>query len=229
MLTLHHAPDNASLVLRLAMEEAAIPYDTALVDRAARGQKAPAYLALNPAGRVPTLVTPEGPIFETGACLLWLCDRHPGSGLGPSADDPRRGSFLRWLFYLSSTVHPDLNRVFYPDRYVPPEVVPAHHAMMAAQLRGHLRVLDAAFRDEPDLFAPPSALALYLGPLLRWSALYPAAAPRWLALSEFPALHALALALDARPAARAAAAAEGLGDAPFSDPRPPDPPEGSAT
>ena len=41
---LHYAPDNASLIIRLVLEELGVPYATALIDRAARGQKAPEYL-----------------------------------------------------------------------------------------------------------------------------------------------------------------------------------------
>ena len=229
MLRLHYAPDNASLVLRLALEEAGLPYETVLVDRRVAAQKSPEYLALNPAGLIPTLVTPQGPVAETGACLLWLCDTCPDAGLGPLTDDARRGMFLRWLFFLSNTVHADLNRLFYPDRYVPAEAVEDHHARMAGHLSAHLAILDAAARADPALFAPPSALALYIGPLLRWSALYPATGSRWLRLRDYPALQALIRSLETRASVRAAAIAEGLGDAPFSNPRAARPPEGSAT
>ena len=88
MLKLYYAPDNASLILRLALEEASIPYETVLVDRAKRAQKSPNYLALNPAGKIPTLVTPKGPMAETAACLLWLSDTHPDADLGPTPDAP---------------------------------------------------------------------------------------------------------------------------------------------
>lgn len=229
MLTLYYAPDNASLILRLALEEAGLRYRTVLVDRAARAQKAPEYLALNPAGQIPTLVTPSGPIAQTGACLLWLCDAHPAAYLGPAPGSAKRGVFLQWLFFLSNTVHADLNRIFYPDRFVPSETVGAHHDTMAERLVGHLRILDDAVRADRETFAPPSALALYLAPLLRWAALYPVAGRRWLDLTAFPALACLAADVEMRAAARKAAEAEGLGETPFSAPRLPTPPEGSAT
>ncbi|MEL6576769.1 MAG: glutathione S-transferase family protein [Pseudomonadota bacterium] len=229
MMILHYAPDNASLVLRLALEEIGVPYQTVLVDRASRAQKAPDYLALNPCGIIPTLETPEGPLAETGACLLWLSDAHPVAGLGLAVGEPSRGAFLRWLFFLSNTVHADLIRVFYPARVVPPEAVAAHHDLMVDRLCGHLSILEEVCRAAPALFAPPSALALYLGPLLRWSALYPRDARRWLDLDAYRALRDLVLELEARPSVAAAIEAEGLGPTPFSAPRLPQPPEGSAT
>lgn len=228
MLTLYYAPDNASVVLRLALEEAGLAFETRLVDRKTKQQKSPEYLALNPAGLIPTLITADGPISETGACLLWLVDRHPEAGLGPLVHDPQRGAFLRWLFFLANTVHADLIRLFYPDRVVPKDAVGDHHDRMAAQLIRHLAVLDRAASEAPALFAAPSALCLYLGPLLRWAALYPTGGRRWLDLSDFPALLGLTRDLEARPSAAAAAAAEGLGDTPFTAPRPANPPEGSA-
>ncbi|MEM1344790.1 MAG: glutathione S-transferase family protein [Pseudomonadota bacterium] len=229
MLTLYYAPDNASLILRLALEEAGLPYETVLVDRAVRAQKAPAYLALNPAGLIPTLITPQGALAETGACLLWLCDTHPEAGLGPATDHAKRGVFLRWLFYLSNTLHADLNRLFYAERVVPGAAIERHHALMAERLLAHLGLLEATLGDEPALFAPPSALALYLGPLLRWAALYPLEGARWLDLPAYPALERLVTSLEARPSVKAAARAEGLGDTPFSKPQLPEPPEGSPT
>jgi hypothetical protein len=75
---LHYAPDNASLIIRLTLEEMGLPYQAVLVDRHSRAQKGAPYLALNPHGRIPVLETPEGAIYETGAILLWLADRHRG-------------------------------------------------------------------------------------------------------------------------------------------------------
>ena len=83
-LTLYYAPDNASLCVRLALLEMGIPFDTVLVDRSKAGQHDPAYLALNPNGLIPTLVTPHGPIYETAAILLWLSEQH-GDALMPSS------------------------------------------------------------------------------------------------------------------------------------------------
>ena len=69
---IHYAPDNAVLIIRLALEQRGLPYHAQLVDRAAQAQRAPAYLALNPNGLIPVLETPQGPLFETAAILLWL-------------------------------------------------------------------------------------------------------------------------------------------------------------
>jgi len=225
MYLLHYAPDNASLIVRLALEEIGAPYRAALVDRAARAQDAPAYRAVAPTGLIPALETAEGPLFETGAILLWLADRH--GVIGPAAGAEGRGAFLAWLFFLSNTLHADLRQLFYPDQYAPPGAAAARAPLMAARVRGHFALIDRAAAAAPALFAPPSALALYACTALRWAQLYPPETRGWLRGAAFPALMELARALDARPATRRAALAEGLGNAPFASPEPCAPPEGA--
>lgn len=224
MYTLHYAPDNASLIIRLVLEEASLPYRTALVDRSLRAHDSAAYRALNPAGLIPALQTPDGPIFETAAILLWLSDRHE---LGPAPTDPSRGTFLKWLFFLSNTAHADLRQLFYPHLYVPDAAKAGHHTLISARMKQHFALLDQAAKDHPPLFTPPSILTAYLAALMRWSVLYPKDQTQWFHLIDYPHLAAQISALETRQAAQRAASAEGLGTTPFTAPNPPTPPEGS--
>ena len=225
MYILHYAPDNASLIIRLVLEEAGLAYRTALVDRAVSAQDSAAYRAINPAGLIPALETPDGPLFETAAILLWLADRHT---LGPAPDAPTRGTFLKWLFFLSNTAHADLRQLFYPGQYVPPEATAGHHALLSARMIRHFTLLNQACADHPDLFAPTSILTSYFAPLMRWAVLYPAGQTRWFHLADYPHLAQQIAALEARPAAQRLIAAEGLGTTPFTAPSYSNPPEGSA-
>ncbi|MCB1338517.1 MAG: glutathione S-transferase family protein [Maritimibacter sp.] len=226
MLRLHYAPDNASLIVRLWLEELGLDYRTVLVDRRAQGQKAPAYLALNPRGLIPVLETEDGPIFETAAVLLWLSDRHPGRA--PAPDAAQRGAFLSWLFAVSNGLHAELRRLFYPGLYGDEA---AQVAALQGQIGGLLDQLEALAGRSQDWFGAniPGPLDVYVAALLRWCALYPVGGTDWFSLGGRPHLAALARRVEARPAALRAAAAEGLGPTPFSAPRYADPPEGSAT
>lgn len=226
MYVLHYAPDNASMIIRLVLEAAGLPYRTALVDRATRQQDSAAYRALNPTGLIPTLETSDGVVSETAAILLWLADHH---GLGPAPDAADRGAFLRWLFFISNTAHTDLRQLFYPDQYVPAAAIPAHHAILAARMQRHFALLDQTATDHPGLFAPTGILAPYIAMLLRWSVLYPKGQVQWFDLARYPALQAMARALEAVPATRRAMAAEGIADAPFTRPDYANPLVGSAT
>lgn len=224
MYTLHYAPDNASLIVRLVLDGAGIPYRTALVNRASRQQDSAAYRALNPSGLIPVLETPQGAIAETGAILLWLSDTHR---LGPLPADPDRQAFLQWLFFLSNTAHADLRTIFYPHDYAAVDAHAAHHEIMSARMLRHFAMIDAAVRQHPRLFAPASPLGAYAITLTRWAALYPVDAPRWMRLADFPALSSLAQAQEARVETPIIARAEGLGPHPFTRPEQPNPPEGS--
>ena len=217
---LHYAPDNASLCVRLTLEELGVPYDTVLVDRSQSAQRDPAYLALNPNGLIPVLETPDGVMFETGAILLWLADRH--GALAPDPQSPARGDFLKWLFWVSNTLHPALRMLFYPEKFSPDHPIEFREATKV-RIEGLLDIL----ADGPDLMAP-SILQTYVAPLLRWLALYPINDTAWFDLSKWPALFDFCTMMDDRPSTLAAMQAEGLGPTPFSQPSYPNPPEGSA-
>jgi glutathione S-transferase len=228
---LRYAPDNASLVIRLALEALQQPFDTTLVDRASQGQKLATYLALNPNGLIPVLETPDGAIFETGAILLWLADRH--GALAPAPDSTERADFLKWLFFLSNTLHPALRCTFYPGQYVGEDAA-AQDALrrhMQGEITRHYDVVSQEAGRDHMWFdgTEPSIFDFYLCCLLRWSALYPVGHTGWFRLEGFPALHRLACRLEHCPAVSAAIYAEGLGATPFSAPSYATPPEGSAT
>jgi glutathione S-transferase len=226
MYLLHYAPDSAALIIRLVLEEAGLPYQTTLVDRSLGAQSAAAYRAINPAGLIPALETPQGILFETGAILLWLAERH---GFGPGEAEPSRITLLKWLFFLSNTVHADLRQIFYPDQYVPKEAKAGHHAIMTRRLQRHFKLLDQAAAHAPGPFAVGGVLAAYVGCLMRWAVLYPKDQAAWFRLDDYPALADIARRLEARPATQRLIQAEGLGNTPFSAPSYVAPTEGSAT
>ncbi len=226
---LHYAPDNASLIIRLALDELDLRFETQLVDRSAHAQRSAQYRALNPAGRIPTLITPDGPISETGAILLWLTQRH--GGLGPAANTGEYAAFVNWLFYMSNTMHADMLSLFYVHRYGPEGAWPDIRQAARKRLIRALDVLhdEARPRLAPWLCGPtPSGLDLYLAALLRWLRLYPADQTPWLSLDSYPAFKDMCARLDGRRSVQNLCLAEGMSPQPFSHPRPPTPPEGTA-
>lgn len=230
MYTLYYAPDNASLIIRLVLEELAIPYRTELVDRRINAQRSAGYLALNPAGQIPTLITPEGPISETAAILLWLADTH--GRMAPRADDPARGAFLKWLFFTSNTIQANLRANFYPWRYVGDDVLAQRQLRRYIQneLSHAIGLLEDVAANQPSWLGggEVSVLDYYLACCLRWCGLYPSEDHDWFTLTKYPCLASTLDRLQQRPAVLAAIAAEGLGEQPFTAPQVSNPPEGSA-
>ena len=195
---LHYAPDNASLIVRLALEELGLRYETRLVDRRAKAHRQTDYLELNPAGRIPVLETPDGPIFETAAILLWLSERH--GALAPAPGEARRGWFLKWLIFMSNDVHSNLRLLFYTERYIAPNAVQAMRDGLKTSVQQNLTLLNAAsladnsksLDGEARHFGSDgiSVLDCYLGPLLRWCVLFPTDQAPWFNLDTYPALKA---------------------------------------
>lgn len=227
--TLHFAPDNASLIIRLALEHRGLAYGCALVDRRQQAQSTPAYRALNPNGLIPVLETPRGAIFETGAILLWLADTH--GGLGPAQTDAARGAFLKWLFFAANTLHPSLRMMFYPHKYIGPDHSQTLRAGLARHLRANLQTFDDMAASRPTWLGDtaPSVLDFYTVAMLRWAALYPKDQTAWFDLSHYPALHRICAQVEALPCTAILQQAEGLGPTPFTAPSLPNPPIGSAT
>ena len=86
-LTLYLAPGTCAMPVRIALVEANAPHRIQRLDLAAGEQRSPAYLAINPKGRVPALVTERGVLTETPALLLYVAQRFPEAQLAP-LDDP---------------------------------------------------------------------------------------------------------------------------------------------
>src|SRR4029450_13624356 len=75
-------------------------------------------LAINPAGLVPVLITPDGDaLYEVAALMVYLADRHQLTELAPAVTDQDRGLFLSTVFHIAGDIQYELKRVFYPHRY----------------------------------------------------------------------------------------------------------------
>jgi glutathione S-transferase len=105
MLRLYYAPNTCALATHIALEEAGAEYDLVRVDFASEEQRKPAYIALNPKGRVPTLGTNEGLLSETPALLAYVAQRFPAARLAPLDDPFAFGRIQAFNSYLCSTVH----------------------------------------------------------------------------------------------------------------------------
>lgn len=228
-LVLHFAPDNASLIVRIALEHLGVPYQTALVDRSVHAQRSPDYLKLNPLGLIPALETIDGVLFETGAILLWLGERY--GGLLPSVGAPSRGAALKWLFFISNSLHAQLRQMFYTDALLSKSHSAELRTHLAQRIRADFDQIDQEIARRTSVGQPEClALDIYTAGLLRFAQLYPTDMPAgWVTAGRFPHILSLCARLESLPAVQAAQKAEGLGPTPFTAPRHARPPIGSAT
>lgn len=105
-LVLYHHPFSRAANAVWMLEELEAPYELRFVDILAGAQKAPEILALNPMGKLPILVDGAEVVTETAAIALYLADRYAYGRLAPRADEPARGTYLRWSLFAPSVIEP---------------------------------------------------------------------------------------------------------------------------
>lgn len=104
-MILYYAPLSCAVASHIALETAGAKYEARRLDFRANEQRSPAYLAINPKGRVPALVTDRGVITETPAILAYIAQTHPDANLAPLNDPFLFAQLQSFNSYLCATVH----------------------------------------------------------------------------------------------------------------------------
>jgi glutathione S-transferase len=208
MITLHYSPSTAALVVHWLLIELEIPHTLKKVDLDAGEHKQPPYLALNPAGVVPTLVIDGQPIHEAAAIALHLVDAYPARGLAPEPGTLARAAYYQWMFYCANTLQPAFRAWFYPNEPAGEANVDAVKAQARARIEAAWDRLDRHLAAHgPYLLGDAVSTADFmLTMMMRWSRNMPRTANAW------PALDRLAAAMKARPSFNEVYAREGLTD-----------------
>ncbi len=105
-VTLFHSPNTRSTGALILLEELGAPYDLQVLNMKAGEQRQPAYLAVNPMGKVPALKHGVGIVTEQVAVYLYLADLFPEAGLAPPIGDKLRGPYLRWMVFYAACFEP---------------------------------------------------------------------------------------------------------------------------
>jgi glutathione S-transferase len=105
MMKLFYAPHTCSLASHIALEEVGARYSTVRIDFAVNEQQKPEYLAVNPKGRVPALVTDRGVLTESPAMLAFIAQSFPDARLAPLDDPFAFAQIQAFNSYLCSTLH----------------------------------------------------------------------------------------------------------------------------
>jgi len=124
-LQLYSLPTPNGVKVSIMLEEIGLPYEPHLVDFAKDDQRTPEFLSLNPNGKIPAIIDPEGPngapmgLFGSGAILVYLADK---SGLLLPSDTARRYETLQWLFFQMGFVGPMFGQVGYFHKFAGREI-----------------------------------------------------------------------------------------------------------
>ncbi len=210
MYTLYGGDFTRATLVQWLLDEGGIAYELRKIDLLEGENRSAAFLAINPAGLVPVLVTPEGvALHEVAALMLYLADRHQLVELAPSVADPDRGAFLSAVFHVASDIQPEMKRFHYPHRFSLRRADDAATQDLARSLLlGRLGVLNVRLEARgPYLLGPRFSLADFY--LCFWIAYL----DRQAACSQFPSIGRLYDLVRSRPlAARYLEETEGAAD-----------------
>lgn len=200
-LVLYTNPHSRGRVAHWMLEETGAPYDVEVLEYGTT-MKAPAYLAINPMGKVPAITHKGVTVTEGAAICAYLADAFPEAGLAPPPGAPERGAYYRWLFFAAgpfeaAAVNKAMGFVAPPER---------ERALGYGSFDNVVKTLDGHFADGRayvlgDAF---SAADVFVGSMIDWFIRFGMLAPN-------PTFSAYVDRLVARPArARAEAAGDAL-------------------
>src|SRR5262245_43716632 len=106
MLTLYFTPGASSMAPHIALHEVGAPFESIPVSLARKEHRTAAYLAINPEGKVPTLLIDGRRLTEVAGILFYLARRYPEAGLLPAGDIEAEAQTVSWMSFIASTVHP---------------------------------------------------------------------------------------------------------------------------
>lgn len=189
MYTLYGAPGAASLCVHWMLIELGAPHEYRKLDLEAGDHRKPEYLKLNPNGLVPTLIVDGKPLYESGALLMLLAERHQEFGFSPPPGGLRRGPYMTWMFHLSNTLQAAFRDWFYPDKAAGGACIEEIKAGARGRIEGCFDRIDAHLATEGPYFLRERASAVdFLATMLmRWSRNMPKPATEWHSIAGYVA------------------------------------------
>jgi len=188
-LKLYHATPSRSTTVLWMLEELGEPFEIEWLRLKEGDQLKPEYLAINPMGKVPTLIDGESVVTEVSAICCYLADAYPQAGLAPTVHDTLRGPYLKWLFFAPSCLEPAMI-----DKAMNRPAVPRSVAGWADYDTTVSVLREAVGKASPFLLGEKfSAADVVIGSSVRWFL-------QFKLLPDFPEFVAYAERLGQRPA-----------------------------
>lgn len=167
-IVFYHNPQSRAQMAHWMLEEAGAPYRIVPIDFAKGENRTPSFLAINPMGKLPTIVHRGVVVTETAAILAYIADAFPAAGLAPPPGDPLRGSYYRWLFFGAGCFEPALL-----DKMMKRPEVERKAAVGWGSYDEVLATLKTALAKGPYLLGEKfSAADVYVGSELRFAAMF---------------------------------------------------------
>ena len=167
-LTLYHAAPSRSSIVLWMLEELGVPYDIKLLRLSEGDNMKPDYLAINPMGKVPALRHGDTVIAEVAAICTYLADAFPETKLNVPVGTPRRGVYLKWLFFGPGCIEPAV-----VDRAAPRKE-PARRGMLGyGDFDTTMDVVAKAVEKGPWIMGEQfTAADVVIGAQIRWGTMF---------------------------------------------------------
>jgi glutathione S-transferase len=192
-LTLYHAAPSRSSITHWMLEEVGEPYELHVLSLKNGDNRKADYLRINPMGKVPALKHGDTVITEVAAICTYLADAFPQAKLTVPVGDPRRGTYLKWLFFSPSCAEPAMMDRMFPRKDAAPRA-----ALGYGDYDTTFEVIADAVRTGPYVLGEQfTAADVVLGSLLRWGMMFKG-------VPERPEFVAYVGRLTSRPAAKRA-------------------------
>ena len=164
MLTLHFAPNSRAGRIVWLLEELGLPYEMNKMAFHPKDLKSDAHRARHPLGRVPVLDDGDVRLYESGAIVEYVLERHKNGGLKPAANDTTFPAYLQWFHYCEGMVMPPVNTIVVQTLLLPPERRDETVHGQAQRLLGKaLQPVDDALAGKDYLIGDFSAADIMLG------------------------------------------------------------------
>ena len=121
MLKLHFAPNSRAGRIVWLLEELELPYEINKMAFHPKDLKSDEHRERHPLGRVPVLDDGDIRIYESGAIVEYILERHKNGGLKPEVDSPNYPNYLQWFHYCEGMVMPPINTIIVQTILLPPE------------------------------------------------------------------------------------------------------------
>lgn len=194
-LTLYHASPSRSSIVLWMLEELGQPYDVKLIKLSEGDNLKPGFLAINPMGKVPALAHKGTVITEAAAICTYLADEFPQAKLNVPVGTPRRGLYLKWLFFGPGCVEPAMI-----DRAAPRKEEARRGMLGYGTFDTTMDTVAGAIAKGPWLMGEQfTAADVIVGSTIRWGTMFKL-------IPERPEFTAYLARMAARPAAQRAEA-----------------------
>ncbi len=106
MLTFYFAPGSSSMAVHIALHETGAPFEARPMSFATKDMQKPEFRAINPNGKVPTLLVDGRVLTEVAGCLFYLARTYPNANLLPVDDPEAEAQAVSWMSFIASAIHP---------------------------------------------------------------------------------------------------------------------------